>query len=84
MRNCFCSLLPDFSRQNQKATISLAEAERAYAVVCEEFSVSPNSHTQLWKYLKDFSKLGITETEGFRHWVTRKIDRHLFASNPCR
>ena len=49
--------------QSQKAVISLAEAERAYSVVCEEFSVSPNSHTQLWKYLKDFSKLGITETE---------------------
>jgi len=50
-------------RQNQKATMSLTEAERAYAVVCEEFGASPNSHTQLWKYLKDFSKLGITETE---------------------
>jgi cell division control protein 6 len=50
-------------RQNQKATMSLTEAERAYAVLCEEFTVSPNSHTQLWKYLKDFSKLGITETE---------------------
>ena len=50
-------------KQNQKATISLAEAEKAYAVVCEEVGAAPNSHTQLWKYLKDFSKLGITDTE---------------------
>jgi cell division control protein 6 len=50
-------------KQNQKATISLAEAEKAYAVVCEEVGAEPNSHTQLWKYLKDFSKLGITDTE---------------------
>lgn len=50
-------------KENQKATVSLAEAERAYAVACEEFDESPNSHTQLWKYLKDFSNLGIVETE---------------------
>jgi cell division control protein 6 len=50
-------------KQNQKATISLAEAEKAYAVVCEESGAAPNSHTQLWKYLKDFSKLGVTDTE---------------------
>ncbi len=50
-------------KQSQRATISLAEAEKAYAVVCEEVDAKPNSHTQLWKYLKDFSKLGITETE---------------------
>jgi cell division control protein 6 len=50
-------------KQNQKSTISLAEAEKAYAVVCEEVGATPNSHTQLWKYLKDFSKRGITDTE---------------------
>jgi cell division control protein 6 len=50
-------------KQNQKANISLTEAEQAYAVVCEEFDTSPNSHTQLWKYLKDFSSIGIVEAE---------------------
>lgn len=50
-------------KQSQKATISLAEAEKAYTIVCEEVGATPNSHTQLWKYLKDFSKLGITDTE---------------------
>jgi Cdc6-like AAA superfamily ATPase len=50
-------------KENQRASVLLAEAERAYAVACEEFDASPNSHTQLWKYLKDFTNLGIIETE---------------------
>jgi cell division control protein 6 len=49
--------------ESQKANILLVEAERAYAVVCEESGRSPNSHTQLWKYLKNFTNLGIVETE---------------------
>jgi cell division control protein 6 len=50
-------------KENQRASVLLAEAERAYAVACEEFDASPNSHTQLWKYLKGFTNLGIIETE---------------------
>jgi cell division control protein 6 len=49
--------------KSQKAYISLTEAEQAYAVVCEEFNESPHSHTQLWKYLHNFSVLGILKTE---------------------
>jgi cell division control protein 6 len=47
----------------QKAYVSLTEAEKAYAVVCEEYSVHPHSHTQLWKYLRTISALGVVETE---------------------
>ncbi len=50
-------------KESQKARVSLASAERAYSVVCEEFEKSPNSHTQLWKYLQELSKLGIVRTE---------------------
>ena len=50
-------------RKSQKACISLAEAEQAYAIICEEFEVKPNSHTQLWKYLKNLSVLGIVKAE---------------------
>lgn len=46
---------------SQKAYASLTEAERAYAVVCEEFDVQPHSHTQLWKYLQMLSALGIVK-----------------------
>jgi cell division control protein 6 len=49
--------------KSQKSQVSLAEAEQAYAVVCEEFNVQPHSHTQLWKYLQTLSTVGIIETE---------------------
>jgi cell division control protein 6 len=50
-------------KQGQKAYVSLAEAERAYVVVCEEFDAKPNSHTQLWKYLQNLSTAEIVKTE---------------------
>jgi cell division control protein 6 len=49
--------------ESQKSQVSLADAEQAYAVVCEEFNVQPHSHTQLWKYLQTLSAAGIVETE---------------------
>jgi len=52
-----------FFKQNETAYVSLAEAEQAYAVVCEEFDAQPHSHTQLWKYLHTLSTLGIVKTE---------------------
>jgi cell division control protein 6 len=50
-------------KESQKARISLSEAEQTYAVVCEEFNTSPNTHTQLWKYLHSLLSLGIVKTE---------------------
>jgi cell division control protein 6 len=52
-----------FFKQHETAYVSLAEAEQAYAVVCEEFDEQPHSHTQLWKYLRALSSLGILKTE---------------------
>ncbi len=50
-------------KESQKASISLTEAEQTYAVISEEFGTSPISHTQLWKYLRNLSALGIVKTE---------------------
>jgi cell division control protein 6 len=50
-------------KESQKEHISLSEAERAYAVACEEYDVPRNTHTQLWKYLHGLSALGIVRTE---------------------
>jgi cell division control protein 6 len=50
-------------KENQKACISLVDAGQAYSVVCEEFDVKSHSHTQLWKYLKTLSALGILKAE---------------------
>ncbi len=50
-------------KESQKASISLVEAEQAYAVVCEEFDEESHSHTQLWKYLQNLSNIGVLKTE---------------------
>lgn len=50
-------------KESQKAYASFAEAEKAYAITCEEYNVKPYSHTQLWKYLKFFSNTGIVKTQ---------------------
>jgi cell division control protein 6 len=52
-----------YFNENEEAYISLSEAEQAYKVVCEEFEVEPNSHTQLWNYAQYLAKLGVLKTE---------------------
>lgn len=52
-----------FFKENQSAYVSLSEVEQIYAVVCEEFSEQPHSHTQLWKYAQFLSAIGILKTE---------------------
>ncbi len=48
---------------NKDASVTLAEAEHTYAIVCEEFNAPPVSHTQLWKYLHELSGIGIVKTD---------------------
>ncbi|MEM2440029.1 MAG: ORC1-type DNA replication protein [Candidatus Bathyarchaeia archaeon] len=48
-----------FKENTDRAYASLTEAEKAYAVICEEFGVQPHTHTQLWKYLQTLSNLGV-------------------------
>lgn len=50
-------------KQNKNASVTLAEAEQTYAIVCEEFYTSPVSHTQLWKYLRALSGIGILKAD---------------------
>ena len=50
-------------KESQRTYASLSEIEVGYAVVCEEIGEQPHSHTQLWKYVKLFSALGILKTE---------------------
>ena len=49
-------------QRTTSAYASMGEAVDAYAVVCEEYGEDPRGHTQLWKYVKDLSALGIIET----------------------
>jgi cell division control protein 6 len=50
-------------KQTQKAQVSLTEAEQAYTIACEESNAKPISHTQLWKYVKTLSAIGILKAE---------------------
>jgi cell division control protein 6 len=50
-------------KQTGAAYMSMGEAEEAYAVVCEEWSERGRGHTQLWKYVKELSALGIIQAE---------------------
>ncbi len=50
-------------KQARTAYMPMGEAEEAYAVVCEEYGEKQRGHTQLWKYVKELSALGIIKTE---------------------
>jgi cell division control protein 6 len=50
-------------KQTKVAYISIGEAEEAYAIVCEEHNKNSRKHTQIWKYVKELSALGILKTE---------------------
>jgi cell division control protein 6 len=48
---------------SQKVYASLSEVEKEYALVCENFNIQPNGHTQLWKYVQFLSKLGVLKAQ---------------------
>ncbi len=50
-------------KQTGTAYISMGEAEDAYTIVCEEWDKKGRGHTQLWKYVKELSALGIIKTQ---------------------
>jgi len=50
-------------KQTGNAYLSMGDAEEAYGVVCEEHNEKRRGHTQLWKYVKELTALGIIETE---------------------
>jgi archaeal cell division control protein 6 len=52
-----------YFKENQDAYITLTEAEKGYAIICEELEVRPNSHTQIWNYTQYLSSIGILKTE---------------------
>jgi len=41
------------------AYVSTMEIEKYYHLLCEESGVGPRKHTQLWKYLRELSELGL-------------------------
>ena len=46
-----------------EAYLSIVEIESTYRLVCEEMGVKPRGHTQLWKYLRELSDLGLVSRQ---------------------
>lgn len=42
--------------------ITMAAAEKAYTVVCEEYGMQARKHTQVWNYVQDLEKAGAIRT----------------------
>ena len=52
-----------YFKENEEVYAPLTELEKAYAIICEEFNETPNSHTQIWNYTQYLSSLGVLKTE---------------------
>ncbi len=50
-------------QQTRSAHITTGEAEESYKIVCEEFDKKARGHTQLWKYMKELTTLGVIKAE---------------------
>jgi len=50
-------------QQTMGVHLSMGETEEAYTIACEEFGEKPRGHTQLWKYIRELSSLGIIKAE---------------------
>ncbi len=47
----------------KKAYTTTGDAEKMYALVCEEFEEKKLGHTQFWKYLKELDDVGIIQAK---------------------
>ncbi len=50
-------------KETEAAYISMGEAEDAYAIICEGLDEKKRGHTQIWKYVKELSALGIIKAQ---------------------
>ncbi len=45
-------------KKDQTAYVKTGEAEKTYAVTCEEYNEKPRTHTMFWNYLKEVENAG--------------------------
>jgi cell division control protein 6 len=45
-------------RKDETAYVNTGEAEKTYAITCEEYSEKPRTHTMFWNYLKQIENAG--------------------------
>ncbi len=59
----FLLAIARYFKETPEAYVNIGEAEKSYAVICEEYEEPPKSHTQIWNYVQYLSKLGILRAE---------------------
>jgi archaeal cell division control protein 6 len=72
-----------YFKENEQAYVSLTEAEKDYAVVCEEFDEIPKGHTQVWHYVQYLAKLGVLKTEVMNNEMRGRTTRLSLPSIPA-
>jgi cell division control protein 6 len=50
-------------RSGSPAYITIGDAEKSYAAVCESMGIAPNHHTQVWNDINELARKGIIETQ---------------------
>ena len=49
--------------ERDTAYISMGDVERQYQAACDEFNEEPRQHTQLWKYVRALSSIGVISAQ---------------------
>jgi len=49
--------------QRDTAYVSMGDVEREYQAACDEFNEEPRQHTQVWKYARALSSIGIISAQ---------------------
>jgi cell division control protein 6 len=49
--------------ERDTAYVSMGEVERGYQAACDEFNEEPRQHTQLWKYVRALSSIGVVSAQ---------------------
>ncbi len=78
------TLLALARKLEKKAYVTTGEAEKAYALVCEEVGERKRGHTQFWKYLQDLDALGFIEAKPSGEGVTGKTTIISMQEVPAR
>ncbi|MCL1983792.1 MAG: AAA family ATPase [Methanomassiliicoccaceae archaeon] len=61
-RNHMITLLAVCRCMKDKAYVTTGDAERTYAVVCEEYNETARKHTQFWVYVQGLEKMSLLVT----------------------
>jgi len=49
--------------ERDTAYVNMGEVEREYHAACDEFNEKPRHHTQLWKYVRALSSIGVVSAQ---------------------